>query len=145
MNGMTAVTTKTPLIVALLILAGCQTIGTAKPVPVAVSPEPIATNGAAISGGGLLGSVFGNSLTPSDRQLALNAEYKALEYGKAGEAIDWAGSDVNAAGQVKAMQPYRVGSQDCRQYSHELMINGAKTATRGTACRNNDGSWTLLE
>lgn len=103
------------------------------------------TNTAAISGGGLIGGAIGSALNASDRQIALNAEYKALEYSKAGEVIDWVGSDDTALGQVKAVQPYRVGSQDCRQYSHELTIKGVKNAARGTACRNNDGSWTLLE
>ncbi len=143
MNGENTVTKRIPLFLTLIILTGCQTIGTTKRAPIA--PTPVVTNTAAISGGGLIGGAIGSSLNANDRQIALNAEYKALEYSKAGEIINWAGSDGTALGQVKAVQPYRVGSQDCRQYNHELTINGVKNATRGTACRNNDGSWTLLD
>ena len=35
-------------------------------------------------------------------------------------------------------QPYRVGSQDCRQYTHTVTIDGARQTARGTACRNPD-------
>jgi surface antigen len=143
MNGEKTVTHRFLLLSTVLILAGCQTIGTTKPTPVALTP--VVTNTAAISGGGLVGGAIGSLLNASDRQAALNAEYKALEYSKAGEIVDWTASDGSAQGRVKAVQPYRVGSQDCRQYSHELTIKGVKNAMRGTACRNNDGSWSLLE
>ena len=142
MNDKMPMKSKIALFLTLLALTGCQTIGGAKPVPIAVAPP---TTGASISGGGLVGGDFGGALAPSDRQLALNAEYKSLEYGKAGEAVDWAGAGGVVSGKVKAAQPYRVGSQDCRQYSHEILANGATKAVRGTACRNNDGSWNLLE
>jgi surface antigen len=133
------------LLAATLMLTGCQTFGGAKPQPVAVTPPTVPGNSAAISGGGLVGSDFGSALSATDRQVALNAEYKALEYGKPGEAIDWAGQDGTISGRVKAVQPYRVGSQDCRQYGHEIALNGVTKASRGTACRNSDGSWNLLK
>jgi surface antigen len=93
---------------------------------------------AAAMGGGLIGE----RLDGSDRRRALEAEYQALEYGQVGQAVAWKGSD--AAGEVTAYQPYRVGSQDCRQYAHTVVIAGQSTNARGSACRNPDGSWTPL-
>jgi surface antigen len=29
----------------------------------------------------------------------------------------------------------------CRQYTHTVYIDGKPQVTRGTACRNSDGSW----
>jgi surface antigen len=140
-----SVTNKLLVLSTLLTLAGCQTFGTAKPTPV-VAPAPTPSiNGAAISGGGIIGGEFGSALSTKDRQTALNAEYKSLEYGKANEAVDWIGDGGVVSGTVKAAQPYRVGSQDCRQYSHEISLSGTSKSVRGTACRNNDGSWSLLE
>ena len=47
-------------------------------------------------------------------------------------------------GQALAAQPYRVGSQDCRQYTQTVIQDGQSKIARGTACRNGDGSWTPL-
>ena len=48
------------------------------------------------------------------------------------------------SGEVVAAQPYQVGSQNCRQYTHTVRIDGTPQSARGTACRNEDGSWTPL-
>ena len=127
-------------------LSGCQTFGggTKPNVPNPPVPQPTVPKGN-ISGGGLVGGAFGIALSPADKQKGLDAEYRALEYGKGGELTEWAGSTPQVTGKVRAAQPYRVGSQDCRQYSHELVVAGAVTNAKATACRNNDGTWTLLE
>lgn len=123
-----------------LVASGCQTIGTGPTLP--AKPASVQPS-AGISGGGLVGGPFGTGLAPEDRQVGLNAEYKALEYGSGGELVAWTGKK-GTAGAVVAAQPYRVGSQDCRQYKHELTVAGQTSSARATACRNNDGSWTLL-
>ena len=123
-----------------LFVSGCQTLGAGPTVP--ATPAKAQPN-AGISGGGLVGGPFGTSLAPEDRQTGLNAEYKALEYGGGGELVAWTGKN-GTAGSVVAAQPYRVGSQDCRQYKHEVTVLGKISSARATACRNNDGSWTLL-
>ncbi|OYR19562.1 hypothetical protein [Brucella thiophenivorans] len=91
---------------------------------------------------GLLGSAAAQ-LTAPDRKKALEAEYRALEYSPAGKAVSWSGSG-STSGDVVAAQPYQVGSQNCRQYTHSFTIAGAPQTARGTACRNADGSWTPL-
>lgn len=97
----------------------------------------------AAMGGGLIGQSLGGSLDERDRRRALEAEYRALEYGQAGQPVAWQGGG-SALGEVVAFQPYRVGSQDCRQYAHTVQIAGQSRSLRGTACRNDDGSWTPL-
>ena len=57
--------------------------------------------------------------------------------------MTWKGDRLGRYGEVVAAQPYRVGSQDCRQYTQTVFTGGSRTA-RGTACRNADGSWTPL-
>jgi surface antigen len=93
--------------------------------------------------GGLIGGTLGSGLKESDRSTALQAEYRALEYTPAGAAVEWQGAG-SLSGAVTAAQPYRVGSQDCRQYAHTVARGGQKQTARGTACRNPDGSWTPL-
>jgi surface antigen len=126
-------------------LAGCSTTGgaslsgpgsAAKTGPAA--PETIIS----AMGGGLIGGSLGSGLSAGDRELALQAEYRALEYTPAGKPVDWKGS--RGAGAVTASQPYRVGSQDCRQYIQTVTVGAQSQSARGTACRNPDGSWTPL-
>ena len=93
--------------------------------------------------GGLVGGTIGAGLNAGEKRSALEAEYKALEYTASGQKVAWQGVSGHS-GEVVAAQPYRVGSQDCRQYTQTVVISGASTTARGTACRNSDGSWTPL-
>lgn len=106
------------------------------------SSQPTQPNLLAPLGNGLLGS-SANQLSAADRKNALESEYRALEYSPAGKAVSWSGSG-SSSGDVIAAQPYQVGSQNCRQYTHSFVIGGAPHSVRGTACRNADGSWTPL-
>ncbi|TCU27622.1 surface antigen [Rhizobium azibense] len=93
----------------------------------------------------LQGGIAGRSgvqLSDSDKQRALEAEYRALEGAGVGQPVVWSGRNVS--GKVVAAAPYQVGSQNCRQYTHTLNAQGRDTVTRGAACRNSDGSWSPL-
>lgn len=90
------------------------------------------------------GLVAGAELNQGERRQALEAEYRALEYTPAGQAVRWRTTGGDKSGEVTAAQPYRVGSQDCRQYAHALMLGSQVRSLRGTACRNPNGSWSPL-
>lgn len=128
------------------MLAGCTTLGGGPRAPgpsAAVNTSPAAPETIiAAMGGGLIGGQIGAGVSEDDRRAALQAEYRALEYSPGGKPVDWQGSGVT--GSVTAAQPYRVGSQDCRQYTQTINVGGQSRSGRGTACRNPDGSWTPL-
>jgi surface antigen len=94
--------------------------------------------------GGLVGGQVGAGMDERDRRIALEAEYRALEHTQSGQPVTWKSDRSGLYGTVVAAQPYRVGSQDCRQYSHTVFASGQSRNARGTACRNADGSWTPL-
>lgn len=98
----------------------------------------------AMAGGLIATGEIGGSLAASDRRDALEAEYRALEYTPAGEPVGWGTRLGRQYGEVIAGSPYRVGSQDCRQYTHTLFIGGEIEESRGTACREPDGRWIVL-
>jgi len=103
--------------------------------------KPAATPFIASLEGGIVART-GVELSDSDRQRALEAEYRALEAAPGGQPVVWSGRGVS--GQVVAAAPYQVGSQNCRQYTHTVTAEGKQTQARGAACRNPDGSWTPL-
>ncbi len=94
--------------------------------------------------GGLVGGGIGSNLDSAERSAALEAEYRALEYTPSGQTVTWGNRQSGRYGEVVAASPYRVGSQDCRQYGHTVYTGGQQRKARGTACRNPDGSWTPL-
>lgn len=93
--------------------------------------------------GGVIGGSIGNNLDATSRNAALGAEYNALERGSVGQPVAWQGANGNF-GQVIPQQPYQVGSQNCRRYTHTIHVDGAPQQASGTACRNPDGSWKPL-
>jgi surface antigen len=141
---------KTRVIPALLLalLAGCTTSGLSiKPNSFAQPAAKERPVGAALleaMAGGLVGGTIGQELDTRDKRSALEAEYRALEYAPSGQPITWRNQRAGHYGEVVAAQPYRVGSQDCRQYNHTVFVDGKPRSARGTACRNGDGSWTPL-
>ena len=94
--------------------------------------------------GGLVGGDIGSDLSRAERNAALEAEYRALEYTPSGQTVTWGDRKSGRYGEVVAASPYRVGSQDCRQYGHTVYVDGRPKKARGTACRNADGGWTPL-
>ena len=154
------------LIAGLLAVSGCATsrtgaldIGAAAgaaanpptdPAPALTLAEREATTGVTVASaiitamnGGLIGGDVGSELSDGERYNGLVAEYRALEYGQGGQVIPWVGRAENK-GEVVASQPYRVGSQDCRQYTQTVYAGGPARSAKGTACRNPSGSWTPL-
>jgi surface antigen len=149
-NPVIRIAIRTALIAALLALAACGTtkeppkLGTEETPPV---PTDSGDKQSAIiksMRGGLVGGSIGAGLSDDEKNHALEAEYRALEYGQGGQATAWKGDSSDTYGQAVAAQPYRVGSQDCRQYTQTVVRDGQTKIARGTACRNGDGSWTPL-
>lgn len=126
--------------VATLFLAGCGGGSGAANGGIAFNSSQSGNT----DGRSSLVSQAGVELSRSEISSALATEQRALETAQAGQAIEWQGSASGRGGTVIAAQPYRVGSQDCRPYAHVVRAGGLAQSVRGTACRNPDGSWTLL-
>ena len=143
------------MVAALLAVTGCTTTGLGSTKAGSIVSGLAGTqespgNGKVAStiisamGGGLVGGPIGGALDDRERRKALEAEYRTLEYTQSGQPVAWKSEQSSRGGQVVAGQPYRVGSQDCRQYTHTIFSGGQSRSARGTACRNADGSWTPL-
>lgn len=130
------------LLVCTFALASCQTTqqgGSRSGLFGASAPPSVYIS--ALQGGVV--SRAGADLSNGQKQRALEAEYRALENSPSGQKVAW--SDDDAAGEVVAAAPYQVGNQNCRQYKHSVVMDGKTFQARGTACRNDDGTWTPLD
>ncbi|SCB19400.1 Surface antigen [Rhizobium miluonense] len=133
-----------PSLFAALALSGCSTTGGKGGGGSLLPPSKPPASATFITAldGGIVGRT-GLKLSDNDKQRALEAEYRALETAPLGQPVAWKGR--NASGEVVAAAPYQVGSQNCRQYTHTITVDSKPTTARGAACRNDDGTWTLLE
>ncbi|MBK5567931.1 hypothetical protein AB4Z34_22125 [Ensifer sp. 2YAB10] len=127
------------VIASAVALAGCSTTAGGKST---ATRSVSSTTYIAALQGGVIGRLSDLDIGTSDRQRALEAEYRALEAAPGGQPVTWAGRGVS--GSVVAAAPYQVGSQNCRQYSHTVTTKTEAKTARGAACRNPDGSWTPL-
>ena len=98
---------------------------------------------AATVAGGLLGAFIGNaigvSLDAQQQQRAEAAQMAALQEGRAGAPVAWASG--NARGEVTPGPRYSINASECRDYTHQIWIDGQPQTARGTACLQGDGTW----
>jgi surface antigen len=129
-------------------LSGCLSTGLAPQVvaPVAPLKQGTVTSAQLLEplNGGLISSL-GNSLSPAEKQRGLVAEYQALETSFGQAPVIWIGEKSGSTGEVVAGAPYRVGQQDCRPFTHKLTVKKSVSSTSGSACRQANGSWLLLQ
>jgi surface antigen len=95
--------------------------------------------GAAI--GGLIGNRVGAAMDDEDKRRAYAAQIQALESGPSGAPVAWRNPDSGRYGSVVPGSAYDSNGMNCRPYTHTIYIDGRPQTTRGTACRNPDGTW----
>lgn len=150
-------------VVFALALAGCQTGGTGMG-----TKETVGTLGGAVAGGLLgsqigggtgklvatgvgtllgayLGNQLGSSLDRADQAYASQAEQRA--YGAPiGQSISWNNPQSGNSGTVV---PVRDGTMAdgsyCREFQTTIVVGGKSERAMGTACRQPDGSWKIVQ
>ena len=129
-----------------VFLSSCVTQSGRPSIVSPVKPAPSVTVDSRLASlkGGIVGQLSDIALGENARQQALAAEYNALERIDPDQALTWSDTAGGVSGQVVPLQPYRVGQQNCRAYTHTITKAGQSQSGRGTACRNEAGSWELL-
>jgi surface antigen len=118
------------------IVAGCKSSALVPAQPIAYAPG----NEGAV---GLLGTAIGLDVTDADRKSGLNAEYRALETGEPGVALNWRGRS-GSAGAIVPGPRYRVNDYDCRQFTHTVTSGEKTESATAAACRGLDGVWRVV-
>lgn len=142
-----------------LVLAGCagtgpkQGVGT---VAGAVGGAAIGSqfgrgtgNVAAIAAGTLLGALIGSevgrSMDSADRAALDNAQHRAYA-APVGERITWNNPNTGNSGYVVPMREGTTASGAyCREFQNTIIVGGRQEQAFGTACRQPDGSWKVLQ
>ncbi|ACJ00965.1 glycine zipper 2TM domain-containing protein [Rhodospirillum centenum] len=97
---------------------------------------------AATIGGVLLGAVLGGALdAPADRGCFV----QAMEHAPGGSAITWHNPDAGIGYEIVPEEGYeRTSGRYCREYTSRAFIGSRLEEVTGTACRQPDGTWEII-
>ncbi|MBT3991403.1 MAG: glycine zipper 2TM domain-containing protein [Rhodospirillaceae bacterium] len=97
-------------------------------------------------GGAFAGGQLGKSLDDVDRMKAGQTQQTTLENNKDGVSSTWNNPNTGHSGRVTPTNTERVASSGeyCREYEHEITVDGRKEIVKGTACRQPNGSWRVI-
>ena len=91
--------------------------------------------------GAAAGASVGRSLDSYDR---LQAQ-QAFEYNRTGQSSVWLNPDSGAQVGITPTKTYQTASgQYCREYRTTVQVGGKAEQAYGTACRQPDGAWKIL-
>ena len=95
--------------------------------------------------GGVVGNRIGNYLDAKDQQRAAqNANY-ALNHTADGQTTRWSNPQNNTGGYTTPVKTVETASgQTCRTYQTGVAANGQNQSGTGTACRQSDGTWKIV-
>lgn len=107
-------------------------------------------NVAAIAGGTLLGALLGKevgaSLDRADMAHYQDASQRALETAQTGNEVAWQNPDSGNRGTITPTRTFqRANGTYCREYNQTIYIGGEAHQGHGTACRQPDGTWKIVQ
>jgi surface antigen len=92
-----------------------------------------------------LGSEVGKSLDRADRAYAQQTASQALESNPSGQRSSWSNPDSGHSGTMTPTRTvYADSGQPCRDYETTVTIDGRTETATGRACRQNDGTWKIV-
>ena len=96
--------------------------------------------------GGLIGGAIGNRMDAADRREANLATHKALETAPSGTPTSWHNPDSGNSGTITPTRTYQAQNGEyCREFEQEVKISGESHQAYGTACRQPDGNWQVVQ
>ena len=95
--------------------------------------------------GFFIGSEVGKSLDKADQLYAERTADQALETNPTGQSSTWNNPDSGNSGTITPTRTsYTDSGQPCREYQQTVTIGGETPQAYGTACRQPDGSWKII-
>lgn len=95
--------------------------------------------------GGLAGGAVGNALDQADREHAWQAQQASMETARTGETTSWQNPDSGNSGTYTPQRTYQNAEGEyCREFQQTVTVDGNTESAFGTACRQPDGSWKIV-
>lgn len=143
------------LLAAALVLGGCETPPTREQSGMVVGGILGGVLGAQVGEGGgrtaativgtiagaAIGGAVGRSMDETDRIKTA----RTLETVRTGVPAQWVNPDTGNRYVVVPTRTYDQGGAPCREYTVDATVGGSKEKVYGTACRQPDGSWRVVQ
>lgn len=104
---------------------------------------------AAIAGlslaGAYIGAEIGEDIDDRDRAYMQRRTQYTLERGPSGQPSNWNNPDTGSYGTVTPAPAYIQEGLYCRPYTQTITTDDGTRTTRGTACRQKDGTWLIVD
>jgi surface antigen len=95
--------------------------------------------------GAWLGGETGKSLDKADKAYAQRTAQDALEYNRTNQTSSWNNPDSKASGTVTPTRTFQTAQgNSCREYETSIIVDGKTETATGTACRQPDGTWRVV-
>ncbi|HSJ81075.1 MAG TPA: RT0821/Lpp0805 family surface protein [Thiobacillus sp.] len=140
--------------VAALALTGCATDGPREQAGTIIGGVLGGVLGAQVGGGhgrtvaiiagalagAAIGGSVGESMDDNDRRKVA----ETLEGVRTGVPAAWINPDTGVQYSVTPTRTYDTATGPCREFATEAIIGGRRETVFGTACRQADGSWQVM-
>ncbi len=91
--------------------------------------------------GGTVGNKVGSSMNEQDRYCA----GQALGHAQDNQPVAWTNPDTHQEYTVTPQRTYTQNNgQQCRDYTSSVVIDGRNEYATGTACKDHDGNWKII-
>jgi surface antigen len=105
----------------------------------------LVATGAGVLLGGLLGNQVGKSLDNADRVEMQRAQQTAYA-APVGQQITWNNAQSGHSGTITPTRDGRdAGGNYCREFQQTINVGGQPQQGYGTACRQPDGTWKIVQ
>lgn len=105
----------------------------------------LAATALGVAVGGFIGNQVGKSLDRADRLAMASAHDQALA-APVGETITWNNPDTGNYGTARTVREGATAAGAyCREYQSTVTVGGETQEAYGTACRQPDGSWKIVQ
>jgi surface antigen len=100
---------------------------------------------AAVGAGVFLGAILGGSIGRQMDQVDQSCVGQVLEYAPDNQAVAWQNPNTDAYYTTTATNTYeQTGGRYCREYQTTSTVGGRVQNMYGTACRQPDGAWEIV-
>lgn len=141
-------------LIAALVLPGCAAEGPREQAGTVIGGVLGGVLGAQVGGGhgqtvaiiagalagAAIGGAVGQSMDDNDRRKVA----ETLEGVRTGVPATWHNPDSGVDYSVTPTRTYETASGPCREFTTEALIGGKRETVYGTACRQADGSWKVM-
>lgn len=94
--------------------------------------------------GTAIGGAIGESMDDVDRIKHNQALVQSLNYAPSGQHNEWRNPDSGHYGSIKPERTYQMHGRYCREFTQTIYVGHDRQEAFGTACRNPDGSWEIV-